>query len=76
MRRTILCSPPAARLFGQANAGAYLGISERHFENQWRAGKMPQPIRLGRRLLWDKVILDDWVDAVTGAFIELNDFGD
>lgn len=63
-------------MFDQATAAAYLGIGERAFESLWRKGLLPQPHRLGRRVLRDRKILDEWADAVSGIGVETNDFGD
>lgn len=70
-------TPPIPRLFSQALAASYLGVSERTFEKWWRVGTMPAPHRFGRRLLWDRKLLDEWADALSriGAS-EPNDFGD
>ena len=58
-----LCVP---RLLGQLSAATYLGISERLFEQRWRNEQESQPIRIGRRLLWDYKILDKWADEISG----------
>ena len=57
---------PVPRLLNVATAAAYLGLSSRGFEQQWRAGKLPAPHRLGRRLLWDRKLLDSHVDKLSG----------
>ena len=57
-------------------AAAYLGISERAFEMRWRREELPAPVRIGRRLLWDRVILDKWVDNLSGVCSVKNYFGD
>jgi predicted DNA-binding transcriptional regulator AlpA len=57
-------------------AAAYLGISERTFEKQWRAESLPQPIRFGRRLLWDRKRLDQWADEVSGIHAVEDPFAD
>jgi predicted DNA-binding transcriptional regulator AlpA len=58
--------PPEPRFFDQATAAAYFGISERTFEAQWRSYQMPHPRRIGRRLVWDRKILDQYADAISG----------
>lgn len=63
-------------MFGQGVAAAYLGVSERTFEAQWRAGTLPEPLRLGRRLLWDRKLLDRWADQTSGLAGHPNFFGD
>ena len=47
-------------------AAAYLGLSERAFEYRWRKYELPHPHRLGRRLVWDRMVLDEWVDVLSG----------
>ncbi|WP_443030657.1 helix-turn-helix transcriptional regulator [Sphingomonas sp. RT2P30] len=69
-------APPIVRLLGQAIAAAYLGVSERTFEQQWRSGALPEPHRIGRRLLWDRKLLDRWVDDLSGIGEPQNYFGD
>ena len=54
------------RLFTARLAADYLGVSERSFERLWRSGRLPQPHRLGRRLLWDRKLLDGFVDELSG----------
>lgn len=65
-----------ARLLAQKDAAFYLGISERAFEDRWRAGSMPDPHRIGRRLVWDRKLLDRWVDELSGLLEKPNYFGD
>lgn len=75
-RRQTLVTPPIARLFDEATAAAYLGLSERGFEGLWRCGSLPQPHRVGRRLLWDRKMLDIWADDLSGLGPRPNFFGD
>lgn len=53
---------PPPRLLSSAMAAEYLGISERTFR---KIDSLPPPVRIGRRVLWDRNILDDWVDTVS-----------
>lgn len=66
--RSRLVRPPEPRFFDQATAAAYFGISERAFEAQWRSHQMPYPRRIGRRLVWDRKILDQYADEISGIF--------
>jgi predicted DNA-binding transcriptional regulator AlpA len=59
-----LITAPVPRLLGMDHAAAFLGISPRSFEKLWRSYKLPQPYRLGRRLVWDIKILEEYVDAL------------
>lgn len=61
---------PEPRFFDQPTAAAYLGISERLFEKQWRAYQLPYPRKIGRRCVWDRKVLDHWADVVSGLVAE------
>jgi predicted DNA-binding transcriptional regulator AlpA len=58
-------TPPVPRLLGAPLAAAYLGISERTLERLWRSERLPAPHRIGARLLWDRLLLDQYVDALS-----------
>ena len=55
------------RLLNSKTAAIYIGISPRAFETLWRSGRVPAPIRLGRRVLWDRKVLDIFVDQLSGV---------
>lgn len=44
-------------------AAAMLGISPRMFSSMNSTGRVPRPVRLGRRVLWRVSELKAWVDA-------------
>ena len=52
-------------------AAAFLGLSPRTFEKLWRGHKLPQPHRLGRRLLWDIKILENYIDVLSRLNVEM-----
>jgi hypothetical protein len=55
------------RLIDESSAAAYLGRSRTRFREQVEAGALPQPItRNGNRRLWDRRLLDRYVDALSG----------
>ena len=55
---------PMAPLLLDARAAAKLcGISRSHFWAMHSAGKVPLPVRLGRRTLWRADELADWIEA-------------
>lgn len=60
-----LATPPVPRLFGSDMAAAYLGISERMLDHVRTREDFPQPVRLGRRILWDRKALDYFVDKLS-----------
>lgn len=57
-------TPPVPRLLGSDMAAAYLGISERMLDHVRLRSDFPQPIRLGRRILWDRKALDAFADSL------------
>ena len=61
-----LITAPTPRLLGAAQAAAFLGIGARMFDAMWRRGELPAPHRLGRRVLRDIKILDQFVDTLSG----------
>ena len=61
-----LITPPIPRLLGMPHAAAFLGLSPRSFEKLWRTHQLPQPHRLGRRLLWDIRLLEEYVNELSG----------
>lgn len=48
-------------------AAAYVGISKSTFLKGVREGRYPRPYREGRRVLWDRLVLDGAVDQLAGA---------
>lgn len=66
----ILTTPPTPRLFSAPMAAAYLSLGVRTFEYKWRSFVLPQPHRIGRRLLWDRKLLDLYVDALSDLLPE------
>jgi len=64
--RAELCRPPEPRLLDEDTAAAYLGIGKTRFRSRWQAREIPQPHRDGKRLLWDRRLLDRYVDALSG----------
>lgn len=51
-----------ARLLDRKVAAAYCGLSPNAFDKYVEI----QPIRFGKRKLWDKVALDRWLDRKSG----------
>jgi excisionase family DNA binding protein len=47
-----------------AEAAALLGVSESHFYNLHRTGRLgPLPVRMGRAVRWSRTELVDWFEA-------------
>ncbi len=54
--------PDWPRMMSRAVAAAYVGVSENHF-----AAHFPiQPVRLGKRKLYDKSEIDSYLDNLSG----------
>lgn len=47
-------------------AAAYLGISKTTLLTGVGSRRYPEPMRDGKRVLWDRETLDEWVDAASG----------
>jgi hypothetical protein len=50
------------RGYPQEVAAAYLGLGVRRFRDEVAAGRLPQPQQRGKRLIWDKLALDRYMD--------------
>ncbi len=46
-----------------ASAANLLGISRAHFLRLRAAGNVPEPVRIGRRVLWRIDELRDWLES-------------
>ena len=55
--------PEWPRLLSATHAGAYLGIHEMTFQ-QGVGSIWPEPVRVGRRKLWDRAALDQAVERL------------
>lgn len=50
----------------RAEAAVYVGISPTKFDELVKTGMLPQPKRIDRIVLWDKLKLDDAFDDLPG----------
>lgn len=48
-------------------AAQYVGIGVGMFDRMVKGARLPQPIRIGGRKVWDRCALDDAFDALSGA---------
>jgi excisionase family DNA binding protein len=66
----VLCAAvrPWPRRLSEDEAAAYLGISKTTLRDGYQAkpARYPKPERDGRRILWDKAMLDRFVDERSG----------
>jgi excisionase family DNA binding protein len=44
-------------------AAALTGVSRAHWHRLRAAGKLPAPIRLGRKVLWRRMEIEEWIAA-------------
>ena len=65
-REDILPPSLAPRGLSRVQAAAYIGVSPTLFDEMVRDGRMPKPMRINARTVWDRIKLDE-------AFAELSD---
>jgi predicted DNA-binding transcriptional regulator AlpA len=63
--------PP--RGISRSDAAAYIGISPSLFDRLVGNGKLPQPLRLASRKVWDVRALDRMFDALSGSDFDAPD---
>jgi hypothetical protein len=57
----------SVRGYPQEAAAAYLGLGTKRFRSDVASGRLPQPERHGKRLVWDKLALDRSMDKALGV---------
>jgi len=67
-RENILPTSLPPRGLSRVQSAAYIGVSPGLFDELVKDWRMPQPIRLNSRVLWDRFQLDE-------AFVALSDGG-
>jgi predicted DNA-binding transcriptional regulator AlpA len=67
-RDDVLPKSLAPRGLSRMQAAAYIGVSPSLFDEMVKDGRMPQPMRINARAVWDRVKLDE-------AFAALSDGG-
>jgi len=65
-QRAAILPLPEPRLLDEQTAAAYLGIGKTKFRARWQRRELPQPHKDGGRLLWDRRLLDRYVDRLSG----------
>lgn len=63
-RRDILPLSLPPRLLTRELAAAYLSVGTYVFDGMVSDGRMPQPKRVGNRLLWDRLAIDRAVESL------------
>lgn len=59
--------PFVPRLLSADLAAVYIGLSKTNFLDRVRTFELPQPQRIGARVLWDRHALDKYADALFGV---------
>jgi predicted DNA-binding transcriptional regulator AlpA len=69
--------PRSVRLLVIGEVAELLRVSPRHVSRLSAAGVMPQPLRLGTAIRWDRVVIEDWIargcpgsDSATGERLQ------
>ena len=60
-------SPDLRRGYDRKEAASYVGVSPTHFDKLVRIGKMPKPVALLGRKVWDRRALDRVLDFQLGS---------
>jgi predicted DNA-binding transcriptional regulator AlpA len=68
-RENILPISLPPRGLSRVQSAAYIGVSPTLFDEMVEDGRMPKPVRINARVVWDRVQLDE-------AFAALSDDGD
>ena len=55
--------PAEPLLIPDTAAAALAGVSRAHWQRLRAAGKLPLPVRLGRKVLWRRLEIESWIAA-------------
>jgi predicted DNA-binding transcriptional regulator AlpA len=58
-RENILPTSLPPRGLSRAQSAAYIGVSPTLFDEMVEDGRMPRPVRINARVLWDRLQLDE-----------------
>ena len=61
-------TPDLRRGYDRKEAASYVGVSPTHFDKLVRIGKMPKPVALLGRKVWDRRALDRVLDLQLGYY--------
>jgi predicted DNA-binding transcriptional regulator AlpA len=64
-RENILPTSLPPRGLSRAQSAAYIGVSATLFDDMVKDGRMPQPVRINARVLWDSFQLDEAFAALS-----------
>lgn len=60
--------PP--RGLSRIHAAAYIGIAPTLFDELVKDGRMPRPVRINSRVVWDRIRLDEAFSALTDDVLQ------
>jgi predicted DNA-binding transcriptional regulator AlpA len=64
-RENILPTSLPPRGLSRVQSAAYVGVSVTLFDEMVKDGRMPQPVRINSRVLWDRLQLDEAFAALS-----------
>ena len=65
MKENVLRQALAPRGLSRVQAAAYIGVSVWLFDELVQDGRMPKPMRINSRTIWDRMKLDDAFAALS-----------
>ena len=66
-REDVLPRSLAPRGLSRVQAAAYIGVSPSLFDEMVKDGRMPKPMRINARTVWDRVKLDEAFAALSDS---------
>ncbi len=75
-RDDILPSSLPPRGVSRVQAATYIGISPTLFDEMVRDGRMPKPVRINGRTVWDRLKLDEAFAGLSDDQIDDDPWGD
>lgn len=73
---TAAVRPALRRGLSREAAADYIGVSPTKLDQLVKDGRMPRPVRIDARLVWDVRALDRAFDALAGSPDEASDWAD
>lgn len=64
-RQNILPTSLPPRGLSRVQAAAYIGVSPSLFDEMVKDGRMPKPVRINARTVWDRIQLDEAFAALS-----------
>lgn len=58
--------PYPPRMMTRGRAAHYCDLSEAEFEREVAAGRLPLPVKLGKKEHWSRVALEEAIERMTG----------